>query len=57
MEGTQTGLMEQIAALVHQVDELEAHSSGQHLCIQELEQKVGEGEEALLKCTKALEIH
>ena len=37
VEGMKMGLMEQVAALVHQVDELEAHSSGQHLCIAELE--------------------
>ena len=56
VEGTQTELMEQVAALVHRVDKLEAHSSGQHLCIQELEQKVEEGEGTLLKCAEALEM-
>ena len=56
MEGTQMGLMEQVAALVCRVDQLEAHGGEQHLCIQELEQKVEEGEETLLKCTEALEM-
>ena len=56
MEGMQTELMEQVAALVHRVEELKTHSGEQHLCIQELEQKVEEGEETLFKCAEALEI-
>ena len=56
VEGMQMGSMEQVAALVCRVDELEAHSGEQHLCIQELEQKVEEEEETLLKCTEALKM-
>ena len=56
VEGMQMGLIEQVAALACWVDKLEAHSGGQHLPIAELEQKVEEGEETLLKCAEALEM-
>ena len=56
VEGMQNGIPEQVAALVCRVDQLEAHSGEQHLCILELELKVEEGEETLLRCAKALEM-
>ena len=56
VEGMQTGIIEHVSALICRVDELEAHSGEQCLYIQELEQKVEEGEETLLKCAEALEM-
>ena len=48
--------MEQVSALVCRVDQLETQSGEQQHHIQELEQKVEEGEETLLKCAKALKM-
>ena len=48
--------MEQVAALVYRVDQLEAHCGEQGHRIQEPEWKVEEGEETLLKCTEALKM-
>ena len=56
VESTQNGILEQVATLVCRVDKLEAHSREQCLHIQEVKQKVEEGEETLLKCIKALKM-
>ena len=50
VEETQTGMMEQVVALVRRVDTLEAHNGEQHLCISKFEWKVEQGEETLEVC-------